>query len=193
MRAERASGSGPTLCVTVRASVFSPQHCVEFRASGERRWLHMLRTAFYIIERASHSLGTEETKEPEPSSGLAPVEPWTYAENLSLNFVRAQSIMYHCYGRRIQVGSAPHRRARVPAADLPCVAAGNGAQDARAHLRDGGRQAHRGRRERLPAVRRAAATRSEQGAYQTLRGPPIGLSLSNARAPARRRLSARSI
>lgn len=80
----------------------SGKHCVEFRASGERRWLHMLRTAFYIIERASHSLGTEETKEPEPSSGLAPVEPWTYAENLSLNFVRAQSIMYHCYGRRIQ-------------------------------------------------------------------------------------------
>ena len=73
----------------------------------------MLRTAFYIIERASHSLGTEETKEPEPSSGLAPVEPWTYAENLSLNFVRAQSIMYHCYGRRIQVGSAPSTRARA--------------------------------------------------------------------------------
>ena len=103
------------MCVAVRASVFSPQHCVEFRASGERRWLHMLRTAFYIIERASHSLGTEETKEPEPSSGLAPVEPWTYAENLSLNFVRAQSIMYHCDGRRIQAGSAPSTRARARA------------------------------------------------------------------------------
>eukprot|EP00629_Pelagomonadales_sp_RCC1024_P015265 CAMPEP_0119273108 /NCGR_PEP_ID=MMETSP1329-20130426/9716_1 /TAXON_ID=114041 /ORGANISM="Genus nov. species nov., Strain RCC1024" /LENGTH=372 /DNA_ID=CAMNT_0007273281 /DNA_START=192 /DNA_END=1307 /DNA_ORIENTATION=+ len=79
----------------------SGKHCVEFRHSGARRWLVMLRTAFYIVDRGS---GSEECKEPE-GLGLAPrpnPEPWTYAEDLSLGFTRAQSALHECYGGRTQ-------------------------------------------------------------------------------------------
>jgi hypothetical protein len=80
----------------------SGKHCVEFRHSGARRWLMMLRTAFYIVDRGASG---EETKEPDgagPSSSKAPPEPWTYSEDLSTAFARAQSTMHECYGGRTQ-------------------------------------------------------------------------------------------
>lgn len=80
----------------------SGKHCVEFRHSGARRWLVMLRTAFYIVDRCNSAL-SEETKEPEGSlnsKGLP--EPWTFAEDLSLAYTKAQSTMHECYGRRVQ-------------------------------------------------------------------------------------------
>lgn len=80
----------------------SGKHCVEFRHSGARRWLVMLRTAFYIVDRCNSAL-SEETKEPDGTlnaKGLP--EPWTFAEDLSLAYAKAQSTMHECYGRRIQ-------------------------------------------------------------------------------------------
>mmetsp|Transcript_27726 Transcript_27726/g.85707 ORF Transcript_27726/g.85707 Transcript_27726/m.85707 type:complete len:377 (+) Transcript_27726:232-1362(+) len=78
----------------------SGKHCVEFRHSGARRWLMMLRTAFYIVDRGS--AGNEETKEPEGLVARGPPEPWTYAEDLSRQFARAQSVLHDCYGGRTQ-------------------------------------------------------------------------------------------
>ncbi|KAJ8605221.1 hypothetical protein CTAYLR_000465, partial [Chrysophaeum taylorii] len=80
----------------------SGKHCVEFRHSGARRWLVMLRTAFYIVDRCNSAL-SEETKEPDGSlnsKGLP--EPWTFSEDLSLAYAKAQSTMHECYGRRVQ-------------------------------------------------------------------------------------------
>lgn len=76
----------------------SGKHCVEFRHSGARRWLMMLRTAFYIVDRGPCD---EETKEPEGLTKLQD-EPWTFAEDLSLAFARAQSVLHDCYGGRTQ-------------------------------------------------------------------------------------------
>jgi len=122
----------------------SGKHCVEFRHSGARRWLVMLRTAFYIVDRSGSGSGSavvvatptstkttgnlpaapcvtssnsasatgsstsstaatgEETKEPESDSGSGGNAPWTYAEDLSLFYAKAQSTMHACYGGRIQ-------------------------------------------------------------------------------------------
>ena len=49
--------------------------------------------------------GSEETKEPHVSTiepGLAPIEPWTYSENISVSFCRAQSMIHKIYGGGIQ-------------------------------------------------------------------------------------------
>ena len=79
----------------------SGKHCVEFRHSGARRWLLMLRTAFYIVDRGTCD---EETKEPEGLPVLRNTrdEPWTFAEDLSLAFAKAQSVLHDCYGGRTQ-------------------------------------------------------------------------------------------
>lgn len=52
----------------------SGKHCVEYRRSGEKRWVNMLKTAFYIVERAQPSGGEVKEMEPDPTEGLAPVE-----------------------------------------------------------------------------------------------------------------------
>ena len=79
----------------------SGKHCVEFRHSGARRWLLMLRTAFYIVDRGTCD---EVTKEPEGLPVLRNTrdEPWTFAEDLSLAFAKAQSVLHDCYGGRTQ-------------------------------------------------------------------------------------------
>ena len=61
----------------------------------------MLRTAFYIVDRGTCD---EETKEPEglPVLRNARDEPWTFAEDLSLAFAKAQSVLHDCYGGRTQ-------------------------------------------------------------------------------------------
>jgi len=79
----------------------SGKHCVEFRHSGARRWLVMLRTAFYIVDRCNSVL-SEETKEPDGYNAKGLAEPWTFAEDLSLAYVKAQSTLHECYGRRVQ-------------------------------------------------------------------------------------------
>lgn len=52
----------------------SGKHCVEYRRSGEKRWVNLLKTAFYIVERAQPSGGEVKEMEPDPTEGLAPVE-----------------------------------------------------------------------------------------------------------------------
>jgi len=80
----------------------SGKHCVEFRHSGARRWLVMLRTAFYIVDRCNSAV-SEEMKDPEgPHSSKGLPEPWTFAEDLSLAFAKAQSTLHECYGGRVQ-------------------------------------------------------------------------------------------
>ena len=61
----------------------------------------MLRTAFYIVDRGTCD---EETKEPEGLPVLRNTrdEPWTFAEDLSLAFAKAQSVLHDCYGGRTQ-------------------------------------------------------------------------------------------
>ena len=47
----------------------------------------------------------EETKEPDPSReepALAPIEPWTYSESISVSFCRAQSMLHEIYGGCVQ-------------------------------------------------------------------------------------------
>ncbi|CAN0194229.1 unnamed protein product, partial [Hapterophycus canaliculatus] len=52
----------------------SGKHCVEYRRSGEKRWVNMLKTAFYIVERVQPSGGEVKEMEPDPTEGLAPIE-----------------------------------------------------------------------------------------------------------------------
>lgn len=47
---------------------------MEYRRSGEKRWVNMLRTAFYIVERAQPNGGEVKEMEPDPTEGLAPIE-----------------------------------------------------------------------------------------------------------------------
>jgi len=63
----------------------------------------MLRTAFYIIERPTGGQETKEADEPgDVSEGLAPIEQWTYAEEVSIDFVVAQSRLHRAFGSKIQ-------------------------------------------------------------------------------------------
>lgn len=80
----------------------SGKHCVEFKATCQKRWLHMLRTAFYIIERPSVQQETKEAEPSDVSDGLAPIEQWTYAEEVSVDFVIAQSRLHRSFGSKIQ-------------------------------------------------------------------------------------------
>uniref|UniRef100_A0A7S3NGR3 DOT1 domain-containing protein n=1 Tax=Aureoumbra lagunensis TaxID=44058 RepID=A0A7S3NGR3_9STRA len=82
----------------------SGKHCVEFRQTNARRWLVMLRTAFYIVDRCNSTL-SEETKEPDgifTTPGKNCTEAWTFAEDLSLLYAKAQSTLHECYGSRVQ-------------------------------------------------------------------------------------------
>ena len=62
----------------------------------------MLRTAFYIIERPSVQQETKEAEPSDVSEGLAPIEQWTYAEEVSIDFVIAQSRLHRAFGSKIQ-------------------------------------------------------------------------------------------
>ena len=75
---------------------------MEFKATCQKRWLHMLRTAFYIIERPSVQQETKEAEPSDVSEGLAPIEQWTYAEEVSIDFVIAQSRLHRAFGSKIQ-------------------------------------------------------------------------------------------
>ena len=93
----------------------SGKHCVEFRHSGARRWLLMLRTAFYIVDRGTCD---EETKEPE---GLPVLRK------------RARRALDLCRGFVISVREGSVRFTPL----LRGPDAGDGPQDARPCLCDG--------------------------------------------------------
>lgn len=98
---------------------FSPitgKHRVSLEHLGEARWLQMLRMAFFIVQRpppprpAAPELS--ESKELEADNvargrawegpPLAPLEPWTFEEDISLEYARAQAVIHWAYGGRIQ-------------------------------------------------------------------------------------------
>ncbi|CAN0171551.1 unnamed protein product [Ectocarpus sp. 6 AP-2014] len=80
----------------------SGKHCVEYRRSGEKRWVNMLKTAFYIVERAQPTGGEVKEMEPDPTEGLAPIEKWHYQEDISPEFCMALSLLHRAYGCRVQ-------------------------------------------------------------------------------------------
>jgi len=108
----------------------SGKHCVEFHVVHQKRWLPMLKTAFYIVERPkqAHNSESKEAEEqfnhsqsnnggadaaggsfPEGSVGggfdagvLAPIDKWAYCEEISLDYAKAQSTIHRVYGNKIQ-------------------------------------------------------------------------------------------
>eukprot|EP00903_Cladosiphon_okamuranus_P012104 g11358.t1 len=80
----------------------SGKHCVEYRRSGEKRWVNMLKTAFYIVERAQPSGGEVKEMEPDPTEGLAPVEKWHFQEDVTPEFCVSLSLLHRAYGCRVQ-------------------------------------------------------------------------------------------
>lgn len=97
-------------------SSMTGKHRVSLEHMAEVRWMHMLRTAFFIVQRspppprcpADVTLQGGETKEVEAADPkgldpcLAPIEPWTYAEDISVDYARAQAYMHRAYGSKIQ-------------------------------------------------------------------------------------------
>lgn len=47
---------------------------MEYRRSGDKRWVNMQKSAFYIVERAQPSGGEVKEMESDPTEGLAPIE-----------------------------------------------------------------------------------------------------------------------
>ena len=85
----------------------SGKHCVEFKPTQQKRWLNMLKTAFYIVERPTSQQG--ESKDAGDAGGgmdsmLAPLDdkPWVFSEEMTTDYVRAQSIVHRVYGNKIQ-------------------------------------------------------------------------------------------
>ena len=85
------------------------KHCVEFHILQQKRWLPMLRTAFYIMKRppARRQYGDNESKEPEKTKlaqhlsfsrsngeqSLAPIDKWSYCEEVSLEYVAIEHLI----------------------------------------------------------------------------------------------------
>ncbi|CAM9872037.1 unnamed protein product, partial [Discosporangium mesarthrocarpum] len=80
----------------------SGKHCVEFCSTGEKRWIHMPRTAFYILERGRPAGGECKEADGDTTEGLAPIENWNYQEDISLEFCSAQALLHRSYGCRVQ-------------------------------------------------------------------------------------------
>lgn len=96
---------------------FSPmtgKHRVSLEHMGEVRWMQMLRTAFFIVQRQviprseqqqQHGGETKEVEVADPKGldpSLAPIEQWTYAEDITIDYAKAQALMHRAYGNKIQ-------------------------------------------------------------------------------------------
>ena len=102
----------------------SGKHYVEFRTNGERRWLDMLRIAFYIVERnitknnnnknrnnknnnnnnnnGSPSASQQDLKDDEDPQLARLDENWTFVEDISQHYAFAQSVLFKIYGSNVQ-------------------------------------------------------------------------------------------
>lgn len=85
----------------------SGKHLLQFRVSGENKWLNMTRVVFYIVERPlTHDrISSGEFKDCDSGieDYLAPLEEdWVYVEDISLDFTFAQSVLFKIYGGVIQ-------------------------------------------------------------------------------------------
>jgi len=94
-------------------SSMTGKHRVSLEQLGEVRWFNMLRTAFFIVQRPLPPPllpggNQSEAKEVEMDMKgldlmLAPIEPsWTFVEDITEDYARAQSIMHWAYGGKIQ-------------------------------------------------------------------------------------------
>lgn len=83
----------------------SGKHCVEFRAVSEKRWFHMLKLAFYIIDPQLDDNDGHEFKENDCDGedySYASREEWTYFENISFDYAFTQSVLFKVYGGVVQ-------------------------------------------------------------------------------------------
>ena len=90
----------------------SGKHCVEFRAICEKRWLNMKKVAFYTVERPLYTASSfSEYKEDEifdnnntinNGNGTINEDKWVYAEDISIDYAFAQSVLYKVYGGTVQ-------------------------------------------------------------------------------------------
>jgi len=83
----------------------SGKHCVEFRAVSEKRWFHMLKLAFYIIDPQLDDNDGHEFKENDCDGEeyrYASREEWTYFENISFDYAFTQSVLFKVYGGVVQ-------------------------------------------------------------------------------------------
>ena len=82
----------------------SGKHCVEFRSVSEKRWFHMLKLAFYVIEPFDDH---EKNEFKDNESGVTDVnsntqQEWTYYEDISFDYAFTQSVLFKIYGGVIQ-------------------------------------------------------------------------------------------
>ena len=84
----------------------SGKHSVEFRSIGEKRWLPMSKMAFYILERNQEETAEyKENEEPiDRRNKIADISDsdWSYAEDISIEFAFAQSVLFKVYGGVVQ-------------------------------------------------------------------------------------------
>ena len=82
----------------------SGKHCVEFRAVSEKRWFHMLKLAFYIIEPheeyEKHEFKDNECDVEDCNSEIR--NEWTYYEDISFDYAFTQSVLFKVYGGVVQ-------------------------------------------------------------------------------------------
>jgi hypothetical protein len=82
----------------------SGRHFVHFVGSGHGIWLHMLTATFHIIQDESHynptksDLSNECKVENETPTQHSEEEGYVYMEQLSSNYVYAQSLLTNIYG-----------------------------------------------------------------------------------------------
>lgn len=84
----------------------SGKHCVEFRAVSEKRWFHMLKLAFYIIDpQVGDHHENNEFKDDECEGAeytLHNSDRWTYYEDISFDYAFTQSVLFKVYGGVVQ-------------------------------------------------------------------------------------------
>jgi hypothetical protein len=72
---------------------------------GEKRWFHMLKLAFYIIEPLvdyeKNEFKDDEVGVAEINSNIQGGE-WTYCEDISTDYAFAQSVLFKIYGGIVQ-------------------------------------------------------------------------------------------
>lgn len=85
----------------------SGKHHIEFRSIGEKRWFHMKKLAFYVIETVVGSEKNEykENSEDQTFSEVSAAQDrskWTFFEDISFDYAFTQSVLFKIYGSCIQ-------------------------------------------------------------------------------------------
>ncbi|CAM9569065.1 unnamed protein product, partial [Ectocarpus fasciculatus] len=82
------------------------KHHVHFYLLGEKRWLVMAKTLFYIIYQPSDgqlsTRGVGEVKQDDGGASIDDDDEWLYIEDISLDYAFTQSVLFKVYGSTIQ-------------------------------------------------------------------------------------------